>query len=76
MKVESVAYSKLPSGRAASEVAVTKGLSEEDNAGLPPQISKPAICQPSFRSWPAMAIVWLSILEMQMDYEITLVNQH
>lgn len=53
MKVESVAHSKLPSGRAASEVAVTKGLSEEDNAGLPPQISKPVIDLSAF--FPVMA---------------------
>lgn len=48
VRIESVAHSKLPSGRAASEVVVMTGLSAEDKAGLPPRPSKPVICLPTF----------------------------
>lgn len=48
VEVESVAHSKLPSGREASGVVVRTGLSAEDKAGLPPRSSKPVVCQPTF----------------------------
>jgi hypothetical protein len=43
MKVESVAHSKLPSGRTSPEGVVMTGLSAEDYAGLPPYPSRPVI---------------------------------
>lgn len=57
IEVERVVHSKLPSGRAASEVAVVTELSAKDNAGFPPHPSKPVIFQPTFQPWPEMITV-------------------